>query len=1011
MAYVNLNRPLIDSFKKLSSSFAKIEAPAPWDYERNRFTTWGNAAGLGDRGPPSLNFDDPDIREEVMGVFYGLEEDFGDEITMMNRCGLTQKKAEKSGGALKRGLKKLAGKKNDSSGNQGAAGTGDKKFVVKYPQIWTIRFGLMKGEIDFLYQLVPSDYTIVNVDELTQGFAGVSVSSTQPTAGVASDPSAEEERMFAELEKLEQFLGVKDEGVVSVSLSPSTNYSAKIKVSVYYNDERPSVWQEESMGYVKMGHGSFELYHRRRYIKQSTSEYITDTEEDSVLFDVESNPKYENINPGTCTLEGFGMEAWNYELSFGRPRDNSIIVSYARLPNVSAKQLIRRMDEFQKTIGTKFGWTPTKDKHDLTEFFGNMGVTYFDGSEQRIGDFYQQLNRRDIFTDFTTMSSIATQWSQPNGEGVMGIWNFLYQVILAKELSLRLLIKSDTYYTGFTSRVLASLILQDVWLSGVSLKLEDPPMNPSHFHKAKTPDEVANAEKLANDGQQAAARGDWQAAVNSYTEALKIDNSIASYTASRALAYLALNNLDDGHYDASVAARLSPRDKFALSVLGDANIRIKNLTRAKECYQNALTLAPGDQEIKKKLDDVTTQIKTRIQTINSTANDDLAMTLEKQHNDEKWDIAGRNVELHSKVHERQVEGLIIFAERMKWPWVHEVREAAEDIYGKIRGGATVPFHVIDWIYGTTLPGEWMALKIMSAMILLTESVKKEGIAPFYDCSFITKQRSYHRVRSALGRVLGCLPGVTSLCGWIGPCPPVTFDPPLQEPIGSSRQGKHIRLKARNIGLVDPPDPADNVIRIIGKTSHMTLQPAPEDVQNFDGYLKEIKDPANWVVPAVPPKSASTAILHEVILKALPLESAVDTNDPDSVEKKTEYRATLKFSIGNDGPGVSYTLFTNPVFVTPPPCSGGPKGLGHEVHKRELSQFKHVIEAENLKDYTPEDEKLVIINATGNGAEVLARAWCAERGRAAVIRRIGGPCLACTADIVLSLKQKVLIWVS
>ena len=35
-------------------------------------------------------------------------------------------------------------------------------------------------------------------------------------------------------------------------------------------------------------------------------------------------------------------------------------------------------------------------------------------------------------------------------------------------------------------------------------------------------------------------------------------------------------------------------------------------------------------------------------------------------------------------------------------------------------------------------------------------------------------------------------------------------------------------------------------------------------------------------------------------------------------------------------------------------------------------------------------KVMVINATGKGAaEVLARAWCSERGRSAVVRRKGG----------------------
>ena len=52
---------------------------------------------------------------------------------------------------------------------------------------------------------------------------------------------------------------------------------------------------------------NIDLYHRKRYIKKKPSGYGSETDEDYVLFDVESNPKYENINPGTVTIEGLVM--------------------------------------------------------------------------------------------------------------------------------------------------------------------------------------------------------------------------------------------------------------------------------------------------------------------------------------------------------------------------------------------------------------------------------------------------------------------------------------------------------------------------------------------------------------------------------------------------------------------------------------------------------------------------------------------------------------------------------
>ncbi|KJR82037.1 uncharacterized protein SPSK_03733 [Sporothrix schenckii 1099-18] len=117
--------------------------------------------------------------------------------------------------------------------------------------------------------------------------------------------------------------------------------------------------------------------------------------------------------------------------------------------------------------------------------------------------------------------------------------------------------------------------------------------------------------------------------------------------------------------------------------------------------------------------------------------------------------------------------------------------------------------------------------------------------------------------------------------------------------------------------------------------------------------------------------------------------------------ETQYRASITFAIDNNQGPVTYRLYTNPVFVTPPPCRDGP----HPIHLRDLSRFqKNIWSAEQLKDHTADDlgpDDVLTINATGTGAEVLARAWCSENGKCAVVRRANGPCFVCAlraADI-------------
>lgn len=86
--------------------------------------------------------------------------------------------------------------------------------------------------------------------------------------------------------------------------------------------------------------------------------------------------------------------------------------------------------------------------------------------------------------------------------------------------------------------------------------------------------------------------------------------------------------------------------------------------------------------------------------------------------------------------------------------------------------------------------------------------------------------------------------------------------------------------------------------------------------------------------------------------------------------------------------VTYTRLTNPIFISPPECRSGPHREQHKVHFRELHRFfrQHVYNATKFGEYTstPSEEDaidLMVINATGTGdAEMLARAWCAEKGK-------------------------------
>ena len=195
-----------------------------------------------------------------------------------------------------------------------------------------------------------------------------------------------------------------------------------------------------------------------------------------------------------------------------------------------------------------------------------------------------------------------------------------------------------------------------------------------------------------------------------------------------------------------------------------------------------------------------------------------------------------------------------------------------------------------------------------------------------------------------------------------------------------------------------------------------IQPGEE----LEDYLAQMKDPDSWVIPQPPIREVSTISIKGIYLKKMPLEVKVATNKElteQEVANTTEYRASIAFSIDDNEHPVTYVLYTNPVFVTLPACRPTGKNATHEVHLRELPRFQKTIwMVEMLKDHTPddfEDDEVMIINATGKGAEVLARAWCAERGKNAIIRRTGGPCFVCAVRGAsqAGLKVGILIWVS
>jgi tetratricopeptide (TPR) repeat protein len=629
------------------------------------------------------------------------------------------------------------------------------------------------------------------------------------------------------------------------------------------------------------------------------------------------------------------------------------------------------------------------------------------------------LNRADIFADWTTTSSVAFHWSGPADDEHIGVWNFLRQVIIGWELAVRLKnLEESRGYTGFTTRILATLIISELWLKNVEIILADSKPSLEGMKHPETPAEKARAEDYKNKANDALKKNDYQKAIDLYTEAIQIDSGNSIYWCNRSAAQVGLEKYEEAEYDAYIGTQIDPKYAKAWSRLGMAMLKLGHPKRAKKAYERALEVAGKEAttQMRQGLASADNKIFETAKAISEEKNEEKQYNMRTAFLDEDWEIFGKTAEFHSLIHEQQVEGLLLFAERMKWPYINELRDYAEDVYSNLRGGTGIDIDLHDWLYGLVLPGKWFSFKIMTALILCTPSIKSQtGISRYYECGLSLPTRSYWRLRTVLGRVLGCLPGVLSLCGWIGPCPRVEFDPPVL-----TNRPRHVRIKTRRIALTEHSSDSDDGVTYLrsGYDRYSATRIGPDE--EMEPYLAEMRDQSNWIIPEPPIRDISTCEIELIQLKELALDIGVaqkaakgELNDLD-VELETQYRASITFKIDNNQRPITYKLFTNPVFVTPPPCRLGPKGP-HEVHMRELPRFqRNIWPIDRLKDHTPEDsdgDEVMVINATGKGAEVLARAWCSERGKNAVICRAGGPCFVCAVRAASkgSLGTGVLIW--
>jgi hypothetical protein len=314
---------------------------------------------------------------------------------------------------------------------------------------------------------------------------------------------------------------------------------------------------------------------------------------------------------------------------------------------------------------------------------------------------------------------------------------------------------------------------------------------------------------------------------------------------------------------------------------------------------------------------------------------------------------------HMDIRRRQVDAMIFFAEKMKWPFLAELRQTLNDFLQLSKG---LDVRTWDWVVGLTLPGSIFPLTLLFGVHQACPSLNMsppEGNVQIRHGNFglVFPQVSYWRNRSIIGRVLAVLPSVHEIGGWVGPC----ISP---------------------IGLESYRTPAA-MVQIQTRPPAFKLQNSTSDQQPYvplDGHL-------TWEEPLLPQTSDEVCVLQKLHMISVPKD--VDSATPGN--KVTAYRAKLDFLLLKGNKIISLTLYSHSIFVAAPPCKG--------THKIDPKSTKHysrrIYEISQLDKAELNTDGVTVINATGNGGHAIARAWCSEKGTNAIIwKRDGDCCFKC-----------------
>ncbi|KAL3459327.1 hypothetical protein BJX64DRAFT_291304 [Aspergillus heterothallicus] len=793
-------------------------------------------------------------------------------------------------------------------------------------------------------------------------------------------------------------------GSLVFTLREATLSSPRISAHVHRYGEQtgPRIVQSTEdwdHGFVKAEHPSFELYRiPRKYQKRRSDDELD--EEDHLLLDPEASPMYEHTSCGTVTVEGFGLDYWDAEKVFKRIPERPGPNHQCTVPDLACDQatLLCRINEIRHAA------QPADDPEEqiaaITDCVGPDVWGSFAGSsmiaEQRLLRFlYTYHHVQGDLSELATLSELMTKDS----------WSSWVLMAMSRELALRLAMGgSCTDYgarsgvAALTTPILAHLIISERWMSNTEIYLGPARTLRRDVREALargiTERDRIRARRFIRRAQKANDRGDITTATNLYKDAVWVN--IANYEPIQARAewLLTLENYKGAASEAAALQLMDPSSLAGYIILGQACMGYKNYARAQEAFQKAADRAASVKEkatILEQLAGAEAASRAQVQAIEQERDEKRKRILVREQNIAAWDPLGKAVGIRPIKHLQQLEGLLLFAERIKWPYLAEARVSAQKGCQDWLDWFEPIYHVqMDWLLAVVLPGQRFAHLLMTALIYSTPTLEKVmSMSQSPETGLVLPECSYWRTRSVLGRVFAGLPGVTALNGWVGPCPVGTLESP-----GNKSSPEHCLVTTWYF------NPAS---ALLPSREDSSTDPLIHTNRNL-AQLHEIADASEWIA-LVPPTPEAPDAAWNMASFTLRRWQRHEPNNPKSIWMWT---AELE---------ITFQLDFNPVFVTLPHCSL-PKGQTiHKVHRKELERYglKHISMSE-LVHLTPGTERrgeVVVINATGPGAEVVARAWCAQHGRAAIIRKAGGACFSCAVKAAsrYGLRLGVLIWVS